>query len=287
MVENVEILPGEQQEDYDRIRRHWVNEFEPDGYMEERLVGILIENDWFLQRAVRRLHEAETAQYDVELRLRNKYAAERSFYRSLNELWRLRKDLMRLEDKRSKSLEKDNQQLREELQRRPPAPPELIPAKPRESSKATASKTAVQRVFRGQNHPKKQKKVPALDQWVEVETVGGKTVTTLYPPNAQLMKEGHAMLPPPEMVYRRLHFVGPVPPEYYWTTDDEQKRAIGGLGIQRMTIETWLDVIEREEANGTGHIGPCGGNLPRPEERGGCDCEVCTRNRAILAARES
>ena len=287
MADNVVILAGETQEDYDRTQRHWVTEFEPDGYMEERLVEILIENDWALKRALRRLNQAEAAEQDLEPKLRNKYSAERAFYRSLNALRLLRKDLMRLEDKHSKRLEKENQQLREELERRPPAPPDHTPVKQGEKARADTPKTIAQQTFRGQNHPKKQKKVPILDQWVEIEVVNGKTVTTLYPPNAQLIKEGQGMLPPPEMVCRRLHFVGPVPPEYYWTTDDEQKRAIGGMGTQRMTIDTWLEVIEREELIGAGHVGPCGGNLPRPEERGGCDCEVCTHNRAVLEARES
>ncbi|MBV9267000.1 MAG: hypothetical protein JO061_12595 [Acidobacteriaceae bacterium] len=55
-----------------------------------------------------------------------------------------------------------------------------------------------------------------------------------------------------------------------------------GCGIQRMTIDTWLDVIERERERGDGHIGPTGvGNLPRPEANGGCDCPVCTKNAEI------
>lgn len=286
MAESVVMLPGEQQEDYDRIQRGWMAEFEPEGYMQERLVEILIENDWFLKRAVRRLQEAEAAERDVDLRLRHKYAAERAFYRSLNALQQLRKDLMR-QDKDREWWKDRAHKAEKELETRPPAPVEPRPVKQGEKAKTDAPKTRAQQIFRGQSHPKKQKKIPILDQWIEIETEDGKTVTTLYPPNKQLIKEGQAMLPPPEMVYRRLHFVGPVPPEYYWTTDDEQKRAIGGMGTQRMTIDTWLEVIEREEASGTGHIGPCGGNLPRPEERGGCDCEVCTHNREILEAKAS
>jgi hypothetical protein len=47
-----------------------------------------------------------------------------------------------------------------------------------------------------------------------------------------------------------------------------------------------LEVIEREGGRGTGHVGPTGvGNLPRPKERGGCDCEVCARNREVLERR--
>ena len=143
---------------------------------------------------------------------------------------------------------------------------------------ASRSKT----LFQGQYHPKKLRKIPVLDQWVEIAVKDGKTVTTLYPSNEKLIREGQIMLPPPEMVYRRLNFVNGVPPEYYWTTRDEETRTYGGMGIQRMTVDTWLDVIEREKVDPESHIGPCGGNLPRPQERGGCDCPVCSHNRAIL-----
>ncbi|MBV8865235.1 MAG: hypothetical protein JO210_07520 [Acidobacteriaceae bacterium] len=90
--------------------------------------------------------------------------------------------------------------------------------------------------------------------------------------------------PAPELVYRRLNFVHGVPHEYAWATSDERIRAAGGMGIQRMAMDTWLELIEEEKELGTGHLLPCG-NLPRPKERGGCDCAVCSRNRAILEAR--
>src|SRR5579862_3355864 len=55
------LLPDECQEDFDRIHNGWMAEFEPEGYQEERLVEMLILNDWLLQRAQRRLWEAEAA----------------------------------------------------------------------------------------------------------------------------------------------------------------------------------------------------------------------------------
>ncbi len=177
--------------------------------------------------------------------------------------------------------------LEKELEKRPPAPAEEPKGKPEEpKAKAETALTKAQQLFRGQKNPKKRKKTPILDQWIEIEIQDGKTVTTLYPPNEQLIKQGQGMLPPPEMVYRRLHFVHGVPAEYNWTTDDPVTRERGGMGTQRMMVDTWLELIEREKASGTGHVGPCGGNLPRPESRGGCDCEVCSHNRAILEARE-
>lgn len=275
----VVILKDEHQEDYDQMQYEWNEEFGPETYMERRLVEILVDNDWFLRRAVRRLHEAEAGDGNVELMQRYKTSAERSFYRSLNAVQQLRKDLMRQD--RDREWWKDRAgKLEKDLEKRPPAPVESPKAK------IDAPLTKAQQLFRGQKHPKKQKKIPILDQWIEIEVEDGKTVTKLYPPNEQLIKEGQAMLPPPQMVYRRLHFVGPVPTEYYWTTRDPRIREMGGMGTQRMTVDAWLEAIEQEKASGTGHLGPCGGNLPRPEERGGCDCETCTHNRAVLEARE-
>ncbi len=270
------ILADETQEDYDAVERGWNEEFGPETFMERRLVEILVDNDWFLQRTTRRLHEAETADGNIELMLRYKTTAERSFYRSLNALQQLRKHYM--------IIDRELQKKDKELAKRPPAPVE----KPKgEAPKAEAAVlTKAQQLFKGQRNPKKRKKVPILDQWVEIEVQDGKTVTELYPSNEQLIKQGQAMIPAPEMVYRRMHFVHGVPSEYEWTTDDAVTRERGGMGIQRMMIDTWLDLIEVESANGTGHIGPCGGNLPRPHERGGCDCETCTHNRAVLEARE-
>jgi hypothetical protein len=144
-------------------------------------------------------------------------------------------------------------------------------------------KTQAQNLFQGQTHHKKQRKIVILNQWIEIEVENGQTVTTLYPSNEKLIEEGQAMLPPPEMVYRRLNFPASVPPEYYWATRNREARERGGTGIQRMTVDTWLQVIEREKIQGTGHIGPTGlGNLARPPENGVCECEVCTRNATIL-----
>ena len=146
-------------------------------------------------------------------------------------------------------------------------------------------KTGAEAVFQGQNHPTKLRKIPILDQWIEITVTDGQTRTRLFPPNDRLIEQGQAMLPPPQLVYRRLNFLNGVPEEYSWAISDPQTLANGGMGIQRMTVDTWLEVVEREKTNPSGHIGPCGGNLPRPKQRGGCDCEVCTHNQAILDAQ--
>ncbi|MGA8027149.1 MAG: hypothetical protein WB992_08375 [Bryobacteraceae bacterium] len=129
---------------------------------------------------------------------------------------------------------------------------------------------------------KKPRKIPILEQWIEVRVEAGQAITKLFPPNERLIEEGKDMDPQPELVYRRLTFFNGVPKEYHWATHDEHARQYGGSGIQRMTVNTWLKVIQAEKAAANGHIGPCGGNLPRSQDRGGCDCTVCTYNQYLL-----
>ena len=123
-------------------------------------------------------------------------------------------------------------------------------------------------------------KIVTLEQWVDVRVRDGETATTLYPPNEVLRERAKKMDPPPTMVYRRLNFIDCVPVEYYWTTDDPMRRENGGHGIQRMSVDIWLETIELEESAGNGHVGPCSQPLPRPKSRGGCECEVCSAIRA-------
>ena len=93
------------------------------------------------------------------------------------------------------------------------------------------------------------------------------------------------MDPPPELVYRRLNFPNAIPDEYDWTTNDARLKQYGGIGIQRMSVDSWLNLIDQETLRQDGHIGPTPDPLPRPIERGGCDCPACEQNRQLLLAR--
>ena len=138
-------------------------------------------------------------------------------------------------------------------------------------------------LFRGQNSAKRMRKIPILDQWIEVYRENGVTQTELFPSNQVLIEEGKRMDPPPELVYRRINFPAGVPVEYDWTQPDEQTRKYGGC-VQRMTVDTWLQTIAREATQAGGHLGHTGQpNVPRPKERGGCDCKACTQNEYLLA----
>ena len=286
------IVEDEKQEDFDELAAGWRREYDDDGQATKSLLERVILNDWFLRRAERRYMGAEEElaavkamdwteeqHHKIELYLRYKTTNERSFYRALNSLRGLRKDRMKevldLENMKEKMDTYAVEALKNASEK----------AKP-EAKVESAAAGRGKEIFQGQNHPKKQRKIAVLDQWVEVEMEEGRTVTKLYPSNAGLIEEGKKMYPPPEMVYRKINFPDGIPHEYAWASSDPRRFERGGMGTQRMTVDTWLEVIEREAARGTGHVGPTGvGNLPRPKERGGCDCEVCTRNREVVGRR--
>ena len=294
------ILEDESQDDYDRLIAGWYEQWEPADFQEKKLVDTLIRNDWWHQRAERRLFEAEAAiaertgiepqgwtaedKHLLENMQRYKTTMERAFYRAWSALQGLRKDVMRESDQKAKMhLQLEVLRAREEARKvhekqpEPEAQPEAADKK-----EEAAPLSRAEQVFQGQRSKKKRKKIVYLDQWVEVEvSPAGKTITTAYPSNEILIAGGQKLWPPPEFVYRRFNFVDGVPEEYAWATDDETTRQLGGMGIQRMTVDTWLDLIDEEKELGTGHMLSTG-TLPRPEEHGGCDCNVCSHNRKVL-----
>jgi hypothetical protein len=295
------ILPDESQEDFDRLAAGWRAEYGDDGQATTSLLERVIQNDWFLQRAERRYMEeeaelaakagvsavgwSEEQHHKLELFLRYKTGAERSFYRAFHSLRGLRKDKIKEELDLDKVREEVLECAREavtkahqEMQQEQAEQARVAAADPARRSKDT---------FGEKKASKKKGKLTILDQWVEVKIEDGKTVTRLYPSNEELIKEGKKMDSTPDMVYRRMSFSNGIPEEYRWASASHPERfERGGMGTQRMTVDTWLEVIEREAASGTGHVGPTGvGNLPRPKERGGCDCEVCTRNQEVLERR--
>jgi len=126
---------------------------------------------------------------------------------------------------------------------------------------------------------KEKSELVVLDQWIEVRVLDGKTTTELFPPNQELIAIARAMNPLPGLVYRRFNFLDGVPAEYHWTTRDENIRRYGGIGIQRIAFKNWIAHIQTEPPQGPLRPVP-GGNVPRPRERGGCDCPVCARNQS-------
>ena len=279
------ILADESEQEWRDLLQGWLDDYQPGTQTGRSLVAKAAEAEWFLLRMIRRHKEAEqrltVEQPDIflwtdeqhkllERFLRYRTTAERSFTRALNNLERLRKSRIQEADREERMAQRIQTAEAAAAAKPAKAKPEPEPEQP-------------QRVFCGQNSKEKQRKIHVLEQWVEVAQEDGRTVTTLLPSNEELMKRGKEMDPPPEYVYRRFHFLGSIPEEYYWTTSNPALGESGGAGVQRMTPETWVEVIEREKQRGDGHIGPCGGNLPRPKERGECECPVCVENARILA----
>jgi hypothetical protein len=56
-------------------------------------------------------------------------------------------------------------------------------------------------------------------------------------------------------------------------------------GVQQITVETWLEALEREKAAGTGHLSDTGEDLPDPKRRTWCYCTACARTWEIRARR--
>ncbi len=283
------ILADESEQEWRDLLQGWLDDYQPGTQTGRSLVAKAAEAEWFLLRMLRRHKEAEqrlaAEQPDtflwtdeqhklLERFLRYRTTAERSFTRALNNLERLRKNRIQESDR--------EERIAQRIQRaEAAAAAKTAKVKPEPEPKPEEPK----RIFCGQNAKKNQRKIHVLEQCVEVSVEDGHAVTVLLPSNEELMEIGKAMDPPPDYVYRRFHFVGSIPAEYYWTTQDPELRERGGAGVQRMTPETWVAVIEREKQRGDRHIGPCGGNLPRPKERGECECSVCLENTRILSER--
>lgn len=292
------LVGDEKQEDFDRLDAAWRGKYEMDGQDGESLLSRVVLNDWLLQRAERNYLNVEAGLGDIdplewtleqhkklELFQRYKTTAERAFARFYNMLRGLRKDRMK-EEFSLDNVRKVMERIARESKEKEESKKEEAQAKPaskRTSEQAPAKAAAPTPFFAGQNSPKKMRKIPILEQWVEVTVQDGKTMTRVVPTNEEAIEKGKRMWPAPELVYRRFNFVDGVPEEYYWTTDDEQTRKYGGRGIQRMTVDTWLEMIQ-DETPGM-HLTPTPKgtvNLPRPKERGGCDCPVCTKNQEFL-----
>ncbi len=235
--------------------------------------------------------------------LRYQTAADRAFSRAFKELEYLRKArlsqgeaMRRVEEQEEKlrlgflQLELQNrlgqakQQLQEQKHLDQQANKEKDRALKREQlAAATQQKAATTPTT---NMKKKKNTFDTAEQWLEVRIVDGVTTTYYIPSNDDLIEELEKKEVEPKMVYRRLNFPDGLPPEYAWTNLHRPEtcelgqagrwcpkcivKERGGQGLQRMTWDTWLQVIEREKQTPGRHAGPTGvGNLPTPKERGG------------------
>ena len=95
-----------------------------------------------------------------------------------------------------------------------------------------------------------------IAQVLHVETVDGKCQTSYFPSNEALIRQVAARPTPPVYLLRYVTFPCGIPPEYAWVGPNALQQLTETIGLQMMAYEFWLELIEKEKATGSGHIGP-------------------------------
>jgi hypothetical protein len=260
------LIKGENAEEFNELLEDWKDDYRPRGKSTRELVEQAAVAQWVLKRNTNRYHELEESLQErkalewteeehkkMERFIRYRTTAERSFGRVSNLLEQsVKRRRKRVQEREEEAQQAEVEQAVEEV-------PEVVQTKP-----------DIWDIEVGAVH--------VLDQWADVTVEKGRAVTRLEPSTEQLMEDRATMKPPPEHVCRRFTFYDGVPEEYGWCAglydeiEDSPK-----YGVQQMTIETWLQAVEREKAAGTGHLSDTGEDLPDPKRRTWCWCTVCAR----------
>ena len=241
------ILPGEDPAEFEFTIKGWFTHYDPQDGVAYTLVEETARAHWFLKRNEKWL---EKVQWDLPSEpsswtdsdhkrftnfSRYKTTAERAFFRHYKELEAYYGRLDRAEQLRSRARDR---LIRLQIQWC------------NEKQKTMAEELKLQQV-------------------IEVEVVNGQTRTFFFPSNQQMMKEAAKRPQVPLLFERYISFPQGVPPEYDWTRLDEFRKRTDMIGVQKMSYDTWLEVIQREAASGSGHVGPVVpiDSDPEPESR--------------------
>ncbi len=231
---------------------------------------------------------ASKAQHDLEDYFKNRRAEEKhrqQFYaRERTTLRQAQKDSERREDKLEKQLQKaeakgialpaEKADLAEFRKRNRESFTRL-----RHELEAAANRPGTEEfLLNGQPSPKQLRNLNILEQSVEITIQDGLAVTALTPSNQQLLERAETMNPPPQFVYRRLHFPHGIPDEYDWTTADLFFRDSPASATQRLPLDTWLDLLETEAQRPGNHLSPA------PAECLDSGCPACRLTRERLRA---
>ncbi len=246
------LVGDERQEDFDRLRDEWLSQFPPDEYSPPpSMVEDVIWNHWSLKRVQRRFHTLEqqlvlhdpadwppALDHKLQLMLRYKTAAERSFQRSLTAVERFRggrvREWIAVERLVNLILEELRQEEREKQQEK------LNPGK------SKAPKPAPHRSLC---------KPWTLRQDISVSLEDGITVTRAYPSTQVLLNQSKVMYPPAE-VCRTFEFAaGVLPIEYSWAAPYLEPPD-SGRAVQIMSLTQWRKTVAMENNSGTPHLGP-------------------------------
>ena len=258
------IVPGENEQDWLELKQAWLDEHQPESFTFLEDVLRAAEAEWTLNRNVREYNRVVqalyTAQSDpmlwteeqhqkLERFTRYRTTAERRFYRARTTVYQTRKD-RQLAEYRQDSLELKRSQLEARSTRA--AQKEKTSADPAESGMSPELRAEVARTL---EILEKDEKQPNLNQGISVgRDEQGNTLTSMHPTNERLLAESKIMQPPPELVYRGIHFDYPFPPEYSWVL--EEIPGDTSYRLQMLTFDQWLAALEREKLIPGGHIGP-------------------------------
>jgi hypothetical protein len=249
------LLQKEDEQEWQKLQQSWLDDYQPETKTFAELLLQTAEAEWLLRRNASQynllqnslnenpLQWTEEDHRQIERFSRYRTTAERRFMRFRNAVELTRKNRA-LEAHRRKLLDLSVKQ--QNLA----------------DHKASKSSDAIQDLNSGPNSltaepwvPLDQiKPIPMLRQSVEVRVKDGKTKTTVHPSNEELIERSKIKNPPAELIYRTMHFCDGFPPEYEWV------RNLGtwtsNAREQVLTPAQWLAAIDREQRNGTGHIGP-------------------------------
>ena len=177
------IVGDERQEDFDQLAAGWRAEYEPEGQAAESLMERVILNDWLLRRGERchldaewelaELQASEAAAEEIEkqhqkvqLYLRYKTTAERSFYRAFYAVRGLRKDKVREE--------LDVEKFRKEIQRMAREEAAIADREAQQEKAAGKGRAvAAQGGAAKGNRKKRGGEVVTMERWLEVGGGGG------------------------------------------------------------------------------------------------------------------
>jgi hypothetical protein len=229
------ILPTEDPAEYEFVVDRWLASYEPQDSAAETLVLETAKAHWFLKRNEKRLHQTESSlpadpcawspehHKSFQNFTRYKTAAERTFFR-----W-----YKALETHHNREFH------REQLAER---------------ARARAAALNIQWLN------KQEQKAAARDlrirQYVQIDGDDQVCATTLAPTNERIKKMAAARPEPPQIITRYLIFNNGIPPAYRWMKPDLVQRDFEIVGIQTMLYTDWLEIVEREQAAGNGHLGP-------------------------------
>jgi len=229
------VLPDEDPAAFEATVQHWFTHYAPDNPAALSLVENVARADWQLKRNQKRLDEIEwqlpgnahcwTEDQQKRYATFSRYytTAERSFLRNFKEVEAFYHRTHRDEHARQLAF-------------------------------ARLAAIEFKRLDKADEAALKQVRV---EQVIEVEVVEGECITSFYPSDQEMIETAAKSPTPPLYVARRILFpCGFVPAEYAWANPVRLKEGEVPESLQRMLWPQWLELIQREESTGAGHIGP-------------------------------